>query len=526
MNTPKLSFKSGKFIFEVVGDETPVITLDKVDWSWIAPRTYETTSLRAAVVLRSFADEVTEKLLSRALQESYELPELPSLPGLEPHQQAGLLRILKLKRTYMAHCAGAGKTGLAVLAAMLSEGAERYLFIVPPTLTKNWETEIKKFADWLWLEPDTEVVPAGKDISFVRWGAPFLVVSDTAISNPAVNEMLRKRASSFIAVDEASRLKESTSQRSVAFYGGRWKTTFYFGLYKDARHVVFLDGSPMPNRPMELWAPTYALDPEAIDCKSQHEFGVRYCGPTIDDRGRYEFKYSSNEEELRAKLQKRFMHVVTEDELPKKPNRHRSMVMLNEDARSNEHREWERKNIASIAWDEVVEADEDEATQGNLARFRRELGTRKIPLIVEFVKDRMKTNPNEKILLFAWHREVCLELNKLLYNFGSQLVFGGTTDKARESAFDAFRNDKDFKILTMNIITGGRGHNLPIATRAIFGEWSWTDETNKQCEFRGARRGSELATFPCQYLVSPGSMDERQLSAVFTKQTRVKRIIG
>ena len=71
-----------------------------------------------------------------------------------------------------------------------------------------------------------------------------------------------------------------------------------------------------------------------------------------------------------------------------------------------------------------------------------------------------------------------------------------------------------------------RGYNLQRADRCIFAEWSWSNETNLQAEKRASRKGSTKEFVRCEYLVCPGSMDEVQLGSCFTKEKRVKRVIG
>ncbi len=105
------------------------------------------------------------------------------------------------------------------------------------------------------------------------------------------------------------------------------------------------------------------------------------------------------------------------------------------------------------------------------------------------------------------------------------MVIGGTSATEREKIFANFQAGTR-KLIIGNIQAMGRGHNLQRADRVIFGEFSWTDELNKQCEKRASRRGSEKDFVRCEYIVCPGSIDEKVLSSVFTKEKRVKRVIG
>ena len=273
----------------------------------------------------------------------------------------------------------------------------------------------------------------------------------------------------------------------------------------------------MPNRAMELWAPTYALDPMSIDCMDHDDFGFRYGGATLNERGAWEYKGTSREAELKARLQKSFMHVVTEDKLSH-PERRRSILMMNEDVRSPEHKTWERKHLGSIE-------SFDDREPGELAHFRQELGRRKVPFIGQYVKDRL-ANKNESILLFVWHRDVAQMLSTYLQNFKPGLVIGGTKSEDRERIFKDFQSGK-CRLIIGNIQAMGRGHNLQKADRVIFGEFSWTDELNKQCEKRASRRGRDHTAFVrCEYICAPGSIDEKVLRSVFAKERRVKKVIG
>jgi SNF2 family DNA or RNA helicase len=487
-------------------------------WDDIGNDAFATKNLGAAKLYRQYGSPSVEKFFRRTFQEKYILVDWPWISteqGFDPHQIDGVNWVLSRKRSYLAHAPGSGKTCEAISAAILSEGPGPVLFIVPPQLTVNWEREIHKFAAWFNVWPAIGIIPTSEGKDSAPWRADFIICPDSMLTKDWVYEQLRARKWKFIAVDEASRFKEQTAERSVAFYGGSTGKVHWPGIFRDARHVVFLDGSPMPNRPIELWAPTYALHPEAIDCLDYDDFGYRYCGGGPNERGVWEYKYSRNEAELKEKLQKDFMHVVTEDQISS-PERLRSMLFMDSDVRSMEQKTWERRHLSDIRF-----ADLDEkSSKGDLARFRKELGLRKVPWVVRYVKQRLEQN--ESILLFAWHREVCEALGEAL---DCPVIYGGTNPQHREEFFQKFQKG-DKRPLVMNIAAGGRGHNLQRADRAVFAEFSWSDEMNRQCEHRGARRGNRAEFFRSDYIVCPRSMDEPVLQSVFTKQRRVKAVIG
>lgn len=415
---------------------------------------------------------------------------------LDPHQKDGVRFILTRSRSYLAHAPGAGKTCEAIIAAKLS-GSRRTLFIVPPSLAFNWVKEIQKFA------------PGMKNVT---------ILPDSIITQSRVQEAYEKFKPDFVAVDEASRFKEPTSQRTIALFGGTLKGYGKTkGLIRNAKHAVLLDGSPMPNRPMELWAPTIAMCPEAIDRMTQEEFGFKYCGAKLNDFGRWEFKHASNEKVLQKKLRKEFMHVVTENELDH-PERLRSIVYLNEDVRSQKQKTWEAKNITTL---QKISGEEN--SQGDLARHRHELGLQKVKLVAKYVQEKLEDG--ESVLLFAWHKDVICNLAKMFPGPHGLIIDGSVQMAMREVILRRFQTG-ECRLIVGNIAAMGRGVNLQRADRVVFAEYSWCDETNKQAEKRASRRGNKKKFTKCDYLCAPDSLDEVVLRTLFRKEKTVERVIG
>lgn len=521
-----LTYIDDKFILRDCNERLRVKLENSSAWSNDVDNSFSTNNFRAAVKFRPVADNRAERILERAFVKFYERPNSPLPSFLDPHQIEGVEWVLTRSRSYLAHAPGAGKTAQAIVAAVMAQESGQALFIVPPTLTANWAREIVTWTEWAGLWPSVTIVPETANQDNVDWDADFIICPDSMLMKPWVLKALLSRRFKLTAVDEASRFKEATAHRTIALYGGTYKIKVGKdkkqinspGLVGNCDHFVLLDGSPMPNRPMELWAPVYATAPETIDFMSQNDFGLRYCGARQDRFGRWEFKGAANQEELRERLQKTFMHVVTEEQLSH-PERRRKMVFMTEDPRSVEQKTWEHKHLKKINFKDVS----DEMSEGDLARFRQELGLNKVPWIARYVNERIQTG--EFVLLFAWHREVCLRLRKALKQHRPGVVFGGTLPSEREFYFNEFQKGSR-PLLILNIGAGGRGHNLQRADRVVFGEFSWTDETNIQCEKRASRKGNNKAFTPCDYIVAPNSLDEPVLHSVFTKAKNVKRIIG
>lgn len=480
--------------------------------------------LKEAVHYIKFATSKALRVLDKALMRFYELPEKMSLPKyFDTHQIEGIKWILSRSRSYLAHAPGAGKT-LQVIYASIFSGVEQknptqILFIVPPSLIENWRFEIRKWTQNQDSALVIGIIPESADKFLMNWDSDIIICPDSMLTREWVLENLQKLKFNFVAVDEASRFKESTSQRTIALFGGKLKNGLISkGLIHGARHAVLMDGSPMPNRPMELWAPTYAMCPQAIDFFNQTEFGFKYCGAKLNNFHRWEFKYSSNEAELKQKLQKEFMHVVSESELSH-PERRRTIIRLNGRLKP-EFFEWEKQHLSRFRFDDIGE----NLSRGVLSTYRRDLGLSKVPLIANYVKERLETK-KESIILFCWHLAVIWKLRAALSAHSPGIIHGGVCDKDRQNIFEDFQNGR-CKLIIGNIAAMGRGLNLQRAERVIFGEFSWSNESNLQAEKRAARKGNECEFVKCDYLVFPDSLDEIILNAIFRKGETVGKVIG
>lgn len=483
--------------------------------------------LKEAVRHQAESDQVAKKVFNRILVKRFKAPAGPLPSFLDSHQKEGVVFTLSRSRSYLAHAPGAGKTCEAIVASMMangSNGRNQTIFIVPPTLTQNWAREILKWTGTppfnFW--PSIYVVGRSEFEWNADWNANFIIVPDSMLTKGWVYDNLQKRRCKLLAVDEASRFKEATAERTKALFGGVGDRVYY-GLIPNARHAVLLDGSPMPNRPLELWAPVTGMAGETIDFMSLHDFGVRYCnGRFIADQHKLDWDYSgaSNRGELRERL-KPFMHVVTEEKL-NHPERKRSLLFMNTSGASD-IKSWEQKHLLTLNGINPKKIDED-MSLGAIAQHRQRIGLSKTQWVAEYVRGRLETK-NESILIFAWHRDVCRDLEHRLRAFKPALVIGGMDARERENVFQRFQLGT-CRVIIGNIAAMGRGHNLQRASRVVFAEYSWTDELNKQCEKRASRKGSTNQFVRCDYVVAAGTMDETVLNAVFTKAKNVKRIVG
>lgn len=495
----RLTFEGGKFVLHKDGKKT------------------ETTDIKAAARFRPYAAGKAKTIFDRLMLKAYGAPTgRPQLSmPLYPYQEnEGVPFILKQNRTYLAHSPGLGKTAQCLGAVSMKPG--RTLIICPSFLKINWAREITK---WWNQIPSITMVRDSNKIEMVDWSADFIIVSDSMLLKDWVREALNKIRFRFVFIDEGHRFKTPNAARTVALFGGKTKKIKSSGLIYGAEHVSILSGTPMLNRPIELWPILYAMAPETIDFMSYESFGFKYCGPTRNEYG-FQFLGSHNEAELKDKIVGPFMHrLKKEDVLKDLPPKVREVIYA-EDNRYKEERALDGELLKDLKRRDF----EPPKTLGDYAKMRHLNGLAKIKFAAGFVKEILESDLSESILLFAYHRDVVAGLFEELKNFEPMVIMGGVQNEDRTEIEDLFQSGKG-RLIIGNIHAMNLGLTLTRATRVVFAEYDWTPSNNEQAEDRANRIGSKWSVF-CQYIVFANSIDEMILRSTLLKEERIRKVVG
>lgn len=504
-----LTFTENKFVLQT-HDISPVMSL--ADWQAHAGY-YTTRNIKEAARFRKAADSKAERIFKTLMLRNVPIPSggFPTPKGLELldfQATRGVPYILGRNRSYLAHSPGLGKSAQAIAAVSTKPG--RTMITCPSFLKINWAREITK---WFHRDFPHIQILCDQDANIV---GDFVVVSDAMLEKPWVQAKLLKEKFKFKFIDEEHRFKTPWSNRSIALYGGKNKKIESKGLVYDADHVCGLSGTPMLNRPIELWTTLYARAPEVIDFMSYQEFGFRYCGATQNEYG-WEFLGSSREEELKTRLGRFMQRIKKEDVLPDLPSKVREVLAIDVDPRRRDVIRFDQELLKRFKKEgkKVLEL-------GEYAELRHANGLAKVPWASKFVADILSNDDTEQVILFAHHRDVVSLLAKNLLKLKPEIINGGVREDERTRIEDAFQTGS-CKLVIGNIDAMNLGLTLTKATRVIFVEYSWTPALNEQAEDRANRIGSMWSVY-CQYIVLPGSIDEDILTSNIIKQQRIERI--
>lgn len=467
---------------------------------------FESAKLRAAAALRDHLDKNAENVISQVSclvlspwSGGLKIPRGKNLK-LDKCQRQGVRFILERNHSYIAFEQGVGKTPTAIVA--MNTLNCRTLVLCPPSLIPQWTREIAKWKTKHGLKFGT--------------GLEF----DVAIFADTRLEWLKDKdlsAFEFLIVDEAQRFVNLTAQRTDLLYGTAKTSGFVHRFPK----VTLLSGTPMPNRPMELYPVLSKCAANVIDYRDQHEFGVRYCGGRETSFG-WEYKGATNTGELRRLLHNVFMMRVEKDHTyaPKK----RSIVLLN--GRSKQILEYENAVLNGRTIQEFIASyktpgNTREQDLGLIAKFRQAVAKRKVPLADDWVTGILDYT-NESVLLLGWHTDAILEMAKRLRRFNPLVIYGKIPHQEKQRLVDRFQR-RESPLMIANLLTMV-GYNLDVATRAVVFEYSWTPKDNEQAEDRIHRRTS-VEPVLMEYLVLQNTLDEYMMDTLFKKRKVIDKLI-
>lgn len=458
-----------------------------------------TDSIEIASRLRHLADDKAKKELSRFIAE--DRPWTGSIihpEGLKPFdfQIDAAKWALTRPKSYMALEAGLGKTIVACL--VYNSTKQRVVYVCPPFLLGNVANEFKKwcgvevtrFDELLtdkWKDKDIEVV----------------LIPDSMIYKIPTLKIISKLSKLFptIIVDEAHRFKSRDAKRTKAL----------FSVSRKFKRQIFMSGTPMPNRPMELYPVLKVTAPHTIGHKNYFQYGVRYCDGFQDEFG-WDFSGASNLKELSTNIKKDFMLRIRKDEVLKElPPKIETLVMF--DGKMPKELSGLEKEILK---EHTLEDLGTVIGDTHLSTYLRQVGTAKVKPSAKIIRDFLDSS-GESILVFGVHKEAIRLLSEELKTFDPIIITGDVDKDERFKRAELFQKDKSRRLMILNIQAGGVGFNLTKATRVIFFETTWVPADLDQAADRAHRIGQKDFV-NVLYLCFVDSLDSIMLTRILEKR--------
>ncbi len=469
-------------------------------FKWRDDLKWYTESAVVAAKLREYATDTAKRQLTQLLIEvsPWLLPLPPPPKGLRlmPHQVEAVYFALDRSRCYLGLDPGLGKTIVAaVIAAALGCPA---VYVSPPFLVRNVEEEFRLWAPGVKVAviPDSVLHRAGE-----------LLTLDPGF-----------RGAGVIFIDEAHRFKNPDAKRTLLLFGGKKQPALVDGFPKQ----IYLSGTPMPNRPIELFPILSKVAPETIEFKNQFEFGRRYCAGHRSRWG-WDFTGASNLDELQAGVihpDGPFM-LRQRKALLKLPPKVEEVFVISANmsprlAKMDAGLGKVYGTVEDLIKKRIATAEGVDGEDLHTATYRRLLGAQKVKPAVEYLKS-LLDETDENILVFAFHKGVIASLADQLKTHQPFVITGDTPKAKRHTIVKAFQKDKARRLLIGNYLAMGVGFTLTKANRGIFVEYSWAPGENEQAGDRMHRIG-QTGSVLIQYMVYQDSLDKRVIETLLRKR--------
>ena len=372
------------------------------------------------------------------------------------------------------------------------------LIVCPASVVYKWANEIKK---WVGENEPVEVITTGSQpLPSVR----FLIMSYAIMV--AQHQNLIRQEWDVLVLDEAHKVKSQKAQRTRCA-----KSLQY-------THCLLLTGTPVMNRPMELFSLLNMLNP--VEWDNFFHYGQRYCAAKKTYFG-WDFSGASNLNELRDRLKTYMIRRTKKEVLIQLPDLTRTRIPV-------EVKKFEIEEALKSLTQWVKENGHSNGGRAEamvrLGKLRQAIGLAKVPIVLDMVEDILEQDESQKVVVYAVHHSVVQLLLEGLKKYGVSSITGETSQAERQLRIDNFQKRAMPRVMVISS-AGGEGIDLYKADRVIFNERAWTSAEEEQVESRCHRFGQKNAVESI-YLIASATVDRDMDALIESKRGLIMDVIG
>ena len=555
-----ITFDKGRFIARSIFDENELLRQTGFKWDTDSKR-WTTTDHLIAEKLLTHCDNTAIfqiKFLKEGMQKA--VLQSASSQGVGnfsiyhpkdikpfPYQIAGVEYMLPRPAVILADEMGLGKTGQALLVMNMRNPVEA-LIVCPSILKYNWLKEARK---WM-IGKITAYVYESKKIRYYEGRVTnhnkntILHIINYDILDKFKDRLLGVPFNFFVA-DESHYIKNQDAKR----------TKIAQELARKAKWKIFITGTPIYNKPKDLYVALNLIDPAMFD--NFFSFATRYCGAKkvkFNNKSIVKYEGPTNVEELNTILRASYMvRRMKKDVLKDLPDKIKDVIILNEsdldvlvqkekkaveESKQNEERlkaEAEELKALAVTNKEFENLYKDKVKTlreikfknfGELSRIRKEIAIKKIPYVIEFVKEILDNSEDEqsKIVVFGHHKEVLYKIYEELKKYNPVIITGEVSDGERQRAIMLFKEKNPTRVFIGSMGAAGTGVDglQQNCNTIVFAELDWTPALVDQAESRLQRIGQKNTVW-VYHIVANESIDSRIVKLMMEKEAVSKEIL-
>ena len=555
-----ITFDKGKFIAKSIFDENEMLRQAGFKWDKDSKRWTTPDHLIAENLLRYCDNTATFqiKFLKDGMQKA--VSQSASSQGVGnfqiyhpktitpfPYQIAGVEYMLPRPAVILADEMGLGKTGQALLVMNMRNPVEA-LIVCPSILKYNWLKEARK---WM-IGKITAYVYESKKIRYYEGRVTnhnkntILHIINYDILDKFKDRLLGTPFNFFVA-DESHYIKNQDAKR----------TKIAQELAKRAKWKIFITGTPIYNKPKDLYVALNLIDPAMFD--NFFAFATRYCGArkvNVNNKSVMKYEGATNVDELNTILRASYMvRRMKKDVLKDLPEKIKDVIILNEsdldvlvqkekkaveDSKKNEEKlkaEAEELKALAVTNKEFENLYKDKVKTlreikfknfGELSRIRKEIAVKKVPYVIEFVKEILESSEDtqSKIVVFGHHKEVLYKIYEELKKYNPVIITGEVSDGERQRAIMLFKEKNTTRVFIGSMGAAGTGVDglQQNCNTIVFAELDWTPALVDQAESRLQRIGQKNTVW-VYHIVANESIDSRIVKLMMEKEAVSKEIL-
>lgn len=386
--------------------------------------------------------------------------------------------------------------------------------ICPAIAKEHWRRQarqhIGKNAHVLYgRTPHVTKLPKGSNI----WIVNFDILGVPGPNVRTWSSILSKLRPELVIIDECHNIKEMHSQRSIGT-----------GVVcEHAPHILALSGTPLVNRPIELYYVLSLVRPGMFP--SRWTYGLRYCALHKGNRG-YDYSGASNIPELHRKLTDPKAGVMVrrrkEEVLKDLPELQTTVVPVR--LAPKDQAEYDRARDDFLSW--LGEKSKHKMMRAlgsegicRITYLKQLVAELKLKIVGDWIDEYLEET-GEKLLVFGIHRKVLQPLHERFKKI-SVLVDGRLTGINRQLTLDQFNDNDRIRLFFGNIIAGGVVWSCTSANNTMFPEFDWVPGNHSQAadRVRGLGRGTGKKN-NVWYLAALNTMEIR-LCEVLQKKSKI-----
>lgn len=424
---------------------------------------------------------------------------------LFPYQKEGVKFLAARDTALLADDMGVGKTLQAIYAAKEIK-AKRVLIICPLSVRRTWCKVIKEHNP---VAVVTELKSTTR--KYTPLEREWVVMNyDNAKKFKLVLSDVRFDVA---VLDESHRVKNIKAAVTTAVLS---QTS---GITKNCDRVWAMTGTPVLNRPVELYPIMHHLFPCSIaDCRGWYDFTIRFCGGRKGQWG-WEANGATHIDDLSKRLKPHMLRRMLSDVQSQLPTATINPVYIEQ---SEAIRATLARERALYGKSESVADRAERLSVGEIVSIRRQVGMDKVAFAAGYLRDVLENGG--KSLVFTYHRDVANALHQEFLK-ESVIYTGEQTITQKTAALTEFI-EGDAQLFIAQIKAAGTGTDglQRVCHRAVFIEQSYVPGEMDQAIGRLVRIGQDK-TVSVDVLIHEDSIDEDIMKSLEKKREVIGKLI-